>query len=108
MLAGGDAGAKPLAQLRDQNLQLSGDAPDVGARTLGLIDGKAPDRLAFDEVLAQSSALEGAMLREEWIGRGEARNGFEEGSLSGGNKPHVQSMYLGVHRMYMAASIETG
>jgi hypothetical protein len=85
--------------LLHQRLEALEDPPDVHARTFRIVDGEAPDRLAFLEVAAECGALQFGVLGEEGIAVGELGDGAQEGALGGREKGH--GLYSNCTTMYI-------
>ena len=81
------------AELADQRLNAFGDAADVGAGSIGMVDLLAPDGLALLEFGAENGALELHAFGKERIAIGKTRDGFERAALIGGKKRHMHELY---------------
>src|ERR1039458_2483460 len=87
--AGFAALAQASLELLGQRFEALDDAPDVGARLLGVVDVLAPDRLAGDEGVAQRCALEFDPFGEEGVRVDELGDGGEEAALLWGEEGHM-------------------
>jgi len=58
-------GQELLAVITGQRIEPLDDAPDVGARPFGPVDGQAPDRLTFHVIAAERRSLAGDPLGQE-------------------------------------------
>ncbi len=85
-LARRDAGVEAIAQLPGQDFQPPGDAPDVRARPLRLIDGKAPDRLAFDEAGPRAARSNALCSGRKGLEEARPADGFQESALREGKE----------------------
>jgi hypothetical protein len=79
--ARGGAGEQAVAQGFDQGTEAFENAPDVEARAFGMVDGLAPDGLAFDEIGAKGGSFEVVMFGKERVTISEIGDDSKEGAL---------------------------
>jgi hypothetical protein len=102
------SGDQPRSQFFGKLFQLFENPPDIRSRALRVLHHLAPDRLPFDEFVAQRLPFQPRVFGEEGITISKLRDGSQKRAFRGGNEGHVHSMYTDVRGMYYVSGRTEG